>query len=335
MRAISGPLNLGLFAFDRFALALNKNVDDLLWLYRLGIVVAAVAFGLLWRPVARVAIPLGLCAFLAVSSHSVRGGFRDQAIATSRDPALNPNPQWVSDAVGDVDVGYLFGGDVGYLFGGDLDVFGSTRTMLSVNFWNPPLRSVIHVGPRELCQLPSREARIDPSTGHIVAADRRDLPPYLVAPISLGIAGSAVARQGPLALYRAMEPASLLHSVEGVYSDRWMGADATFTRYSGPGAGEVVVELSREVFNSETVPSVVRITAGPLVHDAKGRPGVGRPRTTRRSVLRAGNRKVFAIPAGRFPFRVRVQIEPTFSAAAFGTGDSRELGALVDFGFRR
>jgi hypothetical protein len=114
-----------------------------------------------------------------------------------------------------------------------------------------------------------------------------------------------------------------------------MGAEATFTRYSGPGSGEVLVELSREVFNSETVPSVVRITAGPFVHDARGKPRIGRPRTTRRSVLRAGERKIFAIPAGRFPLRVNVHIEPTFSAAAFGTGDSRELGALVDFGFRR
>ena len=45
-------------------------------------------------------------------------------------------------------------------------------------------------------------------------------------------------------------------------------------------------------------------------------------------------RKTFAIPARRFPFRVTVHIEPTFSAAGFGTGDDRELGALVDFGFR-
>lgn len=135
-------------------------------------------------------------------------------------------------------------------------------------------------------------------------------------------------------LYRASEPVSLRQSTEGVYSDRWMGADATFTRYSGPGSGEVVVELSREVFTSETTPSVVRITAGPLVHDAQGTPRVGRPRARRRSVLRAGERKTFAIPAGRFPFRVSVHIEPTFSAAGFGTGDDRELRALVDFGFR-
>jgi hypothetical protein len=175
--------------------------------------------------------------------------------------------------------------------------------------------------------LPSREARIDKSSGRIVASDGRALPSYLVTPASLQIAGATVARQGTLALHRATEPASLLHVVEGVYSDRWMGADATFTRYSGPGSGEVVVNLSREFFTSETVPSVVRITAGT--------PGVGRPRVTSRSVLRAGERKVFTIPVRRYPFRVSVHIEPTFSAKGFETGDPRELGALVEFGFRR
>jgi hypothetical protein len=313
------PLNLGLFALHGFANELGKSLDDLLWPLRLGLVLAAVAFALLPRPVARIAIPLGLCAFLAVSSHSARGAFRDNAVATSRDPALNPNPQWVSDAVGDVDVGYLFTRGA--------DVLASSRTMLSVNFWNPPVQSVIYLGPRELCGLPSREARIDPRTGRIVASDGRGLPRYLVASAGLRIAGSAVARQGSLALYRAIEPASVLASVEGVYEDRWMGAEATLTRYSGPGAGEVVVELSREIFTRETVPSVVRITAGRLVPDAQG--------STRRSLLGPGERKVFAIPARRFPFRVNVHIEPTFSAAGFGGADERELGALVDFSFRR
>jgi hypothetical protein len=324
MRAVE-PLNLGMFAFHGFATSIGKDVDDLVWLIRLGIIVAAVAFGLLWRPIARIAIPLGLCVFLAVSSHSVRETFRPTAVLMSQDPALSPNPEWVSDTVGDADVGYLFTGDS--------DVFGSSRTMLSVNFWNPPVRSVIQVGPNELCQLPAREARIDPGTGRIVAADGRGLPRHLIAPVGRDLAGSAVARQGTLVLYRTIEPVALLHSTEGVYSDRWMGREATYTRYFGPAPGHATVALSREHFTADAVPSQVRIIAGPLVLDEDGKPGVGLPQIRRRSVLRPGEKQVFTLPARTVPFRISVQIEPTFSAAGFGGGDQRQVSALVEFGF--
>ncbi|MFL5972671.1 MAG: hypothetical protein ACJ750_09825 [Gaiellaceae bacterium] len=324
MRAVN-PLNLGLFAFHGFARSLGKDVDDLVWLVRLGIVVAAVAFGLLSRPIARIAIPLGLCAFLALSSHSVREAFRPTAALMIQDAALQPNPQWISDTVGDADVGYLFTGDS--------DVFGSSRTMLSVNFWNPPVRSVIHVGPRELCQLPSREARIDPRTGRISASDGRGLPRHLVAPVGRDLAGVAVARQGPLILYRTIEPVSLLQSTEGVYSDTWMGRDSAYTRYYGPVPGQATVALSREHFTADAVPSQVRIAAGPVVLDEDGKPAVGRPQIRRRSTLKPGERKVFTLPAPTVPFRISVRIEPTFSAAGFGGGDQRRLSALVQFGF--
>jgi len=206
--------------------------------------------------------------------------------------------------------------------------------MLDVNFWNPPVRSVIHLGQREICTLPSRRARLDPATGRIVTDDRRGLPRYLVADAGLDIAGSALARQGPLVLYRAAQPVSLRESVDGVYSDLWMGTDAGYTRYSGPGPGEATVELSREFYTAEAVPSAVRITAGPLVLDRHGRPRVGRPEIRRRSILSPGEREVFVIPATDVPFRVLVHIEPTFSAAGFGAGDERQLSARVRFGFR-
>ncbi len=320
------PSSLGLFAFYRLSTELDDGVDDLVWLLRLGAVVTAVAFAFLWRPVARIAIPLGLAAFLLVSTHPVAGQLREHAEATSRDPALNPNPEWIRDAIGDEEAGYLFAAGP--------DAFGRTRTMLEVNFWNPSVRSVINLERGGICRLPARRAGIDPATGHIVADDGRALPRYLVAHVGLDFAGSALARQDPLVLYRTIQPASLLQSVEGVDSDLWMGTDATYTRYYGPGPGHAIVELSREIYTAESVPSTIRIAAGPLVRDASGVPRIGRPVTRRRSILRNGGRKVFVLPARSVPFRVSVHIEPTFSAAAFGLGDQREISAHARFGFR-
>jgi hypothetical protein len=321
------PSSLGLFAFYRLSTGLGDGVDDLIWLIRLGAIAAAVAFALLWRPVARIALPLGLAAFFLISTHPVAGQLRQQAAATSQDPALNPNPQWIHDTVGEAGVGYL-------LTAVSDDVFEKSRTMLGVNFWNPSVRSVIHLGRREVCRLPARSGRIDAATGHIIAGDSDVLPRYLVAPVGLDLAGSAIARQGPLVLYRAVRPVSLLQSVEGVHSDLWMGTDATYTRYYGPGPGEAIVELSREFYTAEAAPSAVRITAGPLVADTRGVPRVGQLQIRRRWTLHNGDRKVFVIPARKVPFRVSVHIEPTFSAAGFGAGDERQISARVRFGFR-
>jgi hypothetical protein len=319
------PSSLGLFSFYRLSTELDGGVDDLVWLLRLGAVASAVAFALLWRPVARFAIPLGLCVFFLVSTHPVAGQLRQAATKAGGDLALYPNRQWVDDTVGDADAGYLFTAGS--------DVFSSSKTMLGVNFWNPSMRSVIHLGQPEVCALPARGARIDPATGHIVTDDGGSLPRYLVSQAGTDVAGSALARQGLFTLYRTIRPASLLQSSDGVYGDRWMGSDAAYTRYSGPGPGEAIVDLSREIHTATAVPSTVRITAGPLVIETDGAPRVGRPQITRRAVLAPGERMVLAIPARNLPFRLTVHIEPTFSAADFGRGDLRQLGAQVQFGF--
>ena len=304
------PSSLGLFSFYRLSTSLEGGVDDLVWLLRVGAIGAALAFALLWRPVARIAIPVALCAFFLASTRPVAGQVRLAALLAEREPALSPNRHWIDDAVGNAEVGYLFS-DRG-------DAFSTSKTMLQVNFWNPSVRSVFDLGEPELCHLPANGARIDPSTGRIVSDDGR-LPQHLVGPADLELAGSRLAGQGALALHRTNQPPTLLDSVEGVYADRWMGADASYTRYLGP-AGEAVVELSREFFTPETVPSRVTITAG------KG--------VIRRAVLGPGERKAFVLPVRKLPFRVRVEIRPTFSAAGFGTGDERQLGARVEFGFQ-
>ena len=283
------------------------------------------AFGLLWRPAARFAIPLGLAAFFLLSNHPVTGQLRYFAIATSREPAINPNREWIRTQVGD--------NEVGYLFTAAPDAFSSSRTTLSVGFWNPSVGPVVHLGEPEICSvLPARAGRIEGATGRIVVEGGGGLPRYLVVPVGLDLAGSAIATQGPLVLYRTAAPASLRLSVDGVHADRWMGADASYTRYTG-GPGKVTIDLSRQIYTADAVPSMVQITAGRLVVAEDATRRVGAPRTTQRGVLRPGERRVFSVSARKLPVHVTVHIEPTFSALPFGGGDQRQLGAQVQFGF--
>ena len=261
------PSSLGLFAFYRIAVELG-SVDELAWLIRVGAVGAALAFAVLWRPLARIVIPIGLVAFLLLSSRPAAGHLRHFATASRGEPALGANPQWIDDAVG--------GEEVAFLFTASSDVFSSSRTMLEVNFWNPAVRSVVSFGTTEECPLPERHARIDPGTGRIVAGDGDALPRHVVGDAGLEIAGKPLARQGPLVLHRATAPLSLRQRVEGVYIDGWMGAEASFTRYAGSAGGNAVVTLSREFHTAETVPSPVRIDIGPLVRRHR-RGAAGRP----------------------------------------------------------
>jgi hypothetical protein len=318
------PSSLGLFSFYRLSTSLEGGVEDLIWLLRVGAVAGAVAFGLLWRPAARIAIPLGLAALFLLSNHPVTGQLRQFSIATSGEPAINPNREWIRTTVGDTEVGYLFTAAP--------DAFSSSRTMLSVGFWNPSVGPVVHLGEPEICRLPAHAGRIDGATGGIIVEGGGGLPRYLIAPAGLDVAGSAIAAQGPLVLYRTAAPASLRQSVDGVYADRWMGADASYARYTG-GPGKVTIDLSRQIHTADAVPSIVQITAGPLVIAEDGTRRVGAPRTTRRGSLRPGERRVFSVPARKLPVHVTVHIEPTFSALAFGGGDQRQLGAQVQFGF--
>jgi hypothetical protein len=271
-------------------------------------------------------IPLGLAAFLLLSTRPAAGHLRQQASASRAEAAINPSPQWVDDIVGE--------GEVAYLYTAGSDVFNTSRTMLEVTFWNPTVNSVVALAGSEECQLPERRAHIDPATGRIVTADGGGLPRHVVGEAGLELAGKPLARQGPLVLYQVIEPVTLRQSVEGVYSDGWMGSDALYTRYTGTRRGRAIVALSREFYTPETMPSAVRIDVGPLVLGKDGMPRVGRPTVTRRWTIEPGARRRFSIRAPKPPFRVSVHIENTFPAAGFGGSDPRQLGAQVDFGFK-
>jgi Dolichyl-phosphate-mannose-protein mannosyltransferase len=318
------PSSLGLFAFHRLAVELG-SVDELVTLIRVGVLSAVLAFAVLWRPLARFAIPVGLAAFLLLSSRPAAGHLRQLAATPRTQRAMIPNPQWVDDAVG--------ADEAGYLYTTGTDRFVSSATMLQVNFWNRRVESVVGLGASEICPLPERSARIDPSTGQILTADGGDLPHHLVSEEGLEVDGAVVARQGPLVLRRVANPVRLRQTIDGVYADGWMSSDAAYTRFTGPGAGHAIVDLSREIHPPGSKASAVRVEVGPLVVGDDELPRTGQPVMRVFRMIEPGARLRLRISTPKPPFRLTVNVNPTFSATVFGGGDMRQLSARIVFGF--
>jgi hypothetical protein len=88
------------------------------------------------------------------------------------------------------------------------------------------------------------------------------------------------------------------------------------------------VTLSREDWTGPDVPSTVTVGVRSLVGDGTG--GVSRS-----LVLHRLQRKTLVLPAPARPFRVEVHVQPTYSPAQFGFGDTRQLGAQISFSLTR
>ena len=77
------------------------------------------------------------------------------------------------------------------------------------------------------------------------------------------------------------------------------------------------------------------VTVGKLVRRDK-QPAIGRVTAVRRWTLHTGERRTFAIPTPKPPFRVEVSVSPTFVLAEIDSrsSDRRHLGAQVGYSFR-
>ena len=135
-------------------------------------------------------------------------------------------------------------------------------------------------------------------------------------------------------------PLRLRDAVTGVSaSDGWMGASAAYTRYDVPpgerGFAEVV--LSRSAWCGEDVPGTVTVSVGPVAVGPERQPVLARVTERRTAVIHACQERLpllLRTPGG--PWRVEVAIEPTFSPRELdpSLADTRQLGAVVTFGFR-
>jgi hypothetical protein len=198
---------------------------------------------------------------------------------------------------------------------GDVTLLDATRDLTPTMLAQLAL-SNRSVGP----WVPVDPGAADESTG--------DLRVVVATPFALGhgidVAGSTIAR-GPLgALVRIKPPPRVAYLVEGVDADGWMGSQALYRRFDSPRPGVVRLTLGRRAWGGPDVPgrvSVRTLAEGRVAHELTW-------------TIHSSQERIvdLDVPAGRF--EIDISVDPTFSPAAFGSPDSRQLGAQVAFDYR-
>jgi hypothetical protein len=304
----------GLIPLMRVSALLEGGADAVRVLLALGAATAALLFVLVPQRLAAAAIG-AVAVFLALSAWSVAGTVRVQANATRLETHA-PNADWIDETVGsEAAVPFIF----------TADLVSNPHLLWQTEFWNRSVGDVYGLDAGDPTTLPVVATTVD-ARGRIVGTpDGRHLAPrYVVAQPGLDIAGEKVAAEGRLVLYRVPAPLRLNSRLEGMYGDGWSGSNATFTRFA-EGPGTVRVDVGRAGWSGPDVPGRVTINVERLDD--------GRPVSTARWVVHSRAKRTFRLRTPAAPFRVNVGVEPTFSPAAYGFGDQRQLGAQVTFAF--
>ena len=321
---VPDPVNgITLDSLFKFSLHLPGGLEELKWAVAAGALLGAFLFAIVARPVAHVALPLLLAAFLVAAS---KPAFDDTAGASvSTRHSAGPDPSWVEKAIGrNRSVLYLNTPP------------GASVTLLETEFWNRNVSTIYDLGPGEICSLRETSAAIDVDTGRVDPPASNGADYAIVDKQSL-FAGHLVALGGPneyqLALYRIKRPLRVGTTTEGVYSDGWMGSDAAFSVFGSAGNRPVRVTLTlgRTGWGGPDVPGHVRVRAGkPAATTGK----LVKVYDVRRWVVHSLAQRTFTFDV-RPPVRVEVHIQPTFSPSQFGLSDTRQLGAQVSFSYAR
>jgi hypothetical protein len=298
----------------RVSAVVDGGTDAVRVLLALGGVAAGLLFVLVPRRLAATTIG-AVAVFLALSAWSVAGTLRDQAKAT-RIETHTTNADWIDEAVGAE-------ADVPFIFTADLMV--NPHLLWQTEFWNRSVGDVYGLNAADPTSVPVVPTTVD-ARGRIVrTADRGVLTPrYVVAQPGFDIAGEQVLAEGRLILYRVDAPLRLESQLDGVSSDGWSGPSATYTNYSGR-PGVIRVDVGRAGWGGPDVPGEVTIGVE--------RVDSGRRVSTISWVVHTGSKRRFRLRVPTSPFRVNIRVEPTFSPAAYGFGDTRQLGAQVAFAF--
>jgi hypothetical protein len=320
---VPGSVNgISLDALFKFSTHLPGGIEELKWAVGAGALLGAFLFAISPRPVALVALPLLLAAYLVAASKPVF----DNAAATSviTREAAGADPSWVENAIGRKPSAVYLNTPP-----------GSSTTLLETEFWNRNVSGVYNLGPGEICGLSETATKIDVATGKVnpPVAKRTD---YAID-VRSASPGALVATGGPseypLALYRIRRPLRVPSTSEGVYGDGWMGESASFSVFGSSEERPVRLRLTlgRAGWGGPDVPGHTLILVGkPSSENGK----LVKVYDTRRWVIHRLAQRAFTFDV-RPPVRIEVHVRPTFSPSQFGLPDTRQLGAQVAFSSSR
>jgi len=314
---------LGFVPLYRLSQLASGGLNDVRIAVSGGFVAGIVLFALVPKRVGRFLVPAAVGFFLLLSSVSASNMIAGEARSLRAYAGTSPN--WVDEAIGsDAEAAYLYAGDAA----------SNPHLLWQTEFWNRSVDRVLPLGVTEPGSFANEPLTVDGS-GRLSPATARykGNPTYVVADPKVGVDGKIVATGGTgLALYRLNGPLRLASTTEGVTADGWSGPAATYTRYTSPGGrpGKLLVTVSRRSWSGTDVPGAVTITVGPLVKTAAGF-ALGKTTAQRNWVIHSGAERVFRLAAPAPPYRAEVHVNPTFSPSAFGSADTRQLGAQVRF----
>lgn len=304
---------------------LLSGVDAVELTLAVSTLVATVAFLLVPARFASL-LPLAIGVFFLFSNYAVHGAIRDYA-ANLAAGTSGSDRSWIDQSV-------PAGEPVDFLYGGTGNLPVEASTLWQAEFWNESVDDVYNLGVAQPAGVVEVGAPVEPGTGRI-AVSPTDVRPddYAVAAERVGVSGQVVARHGSLALYRVERPLTVARTMDGVYGDGWTGAHAALSQYATPGDGpaRLRVRLSRAAWRGPDVPGRVTLRLGRLV-ERDGRAAIGEVLETRTWVAHRRKTRSFALATPRPPFRLEIDVSPTFSPRRLGREDTRELGVQASFG---
>jgi hypothetical protein len=321
-------LNISIYS-DTFELIpflrLSQVVHGITWTERIlvaGGILAALVFIFWprrWHP--SLVLPGAVAAFLVLSTYTITGALRDYSRSTRDLAGTSGSPSWIDRALGP-------GRQAGFLLGTTGNPWPETLGLWQLEFWNRRLGPIYNLGIPDPAGGSETPVQVSPTTGEIVSELTGEpvQVPYAVSGLSARLGGRLIAVHPPFALYRTAGPLRLAEKEVGVYPDRWMGADASYTRFVRRAPGRLIVALSRKVWSGPDKPVRARLQLVPL-----GGPHAGQPIITRRVTLAGHGSRSLGIATPGGPFTVTVHIDPTYSPSQFGYADTRQLGAQVVF----
>ncbi len=155
-----------------------------------------------------------------------------------------------------------------------------------------------------------------------------------------------VTRKGPYILYDVgREPLKLASGVSGIDRDGWIAdtdgngvAEASYNRFdvSRDGPGFASVNLSRVAWCSGGAPGKATVRIGPIGIGADNQPSISEVTQEQTKTVTQCTATGFRLAAPNGPWRIEVEITPTFSPHDIDPNhsDRRQLGAVFTAGFQ-